>query len=461
MAEEKDGRRPELRGIRIKTFNLWIIGLACILYVVLLLETVYVSKKYDELQRTSDAYIAYMQDAALVREGSDYLTEQVRLYVITARREHIDNYIEEADVTRRRDRALEELSRYDISPSLGQSLRAALESSNHLMEQEYRAMRLTALAGGLPEADQPPAVREADLTAEELALSPGEQREKARELVFGTGYQEAKARIMGHISGFLDGVLGSAHDLRAATAREMDQLLYRQRLLISALFVLTVLTFIFISVLIIKPLTVYVRCIKEDRLFELVGTYEFKYLAVTYNDIYALNAANEAMLQKKAETDALTGLVNRGAFNQLTQARKKSREPMALLLVDVDRFKSVNDGYGHHVGDQVLQRVARLLAHSFRSGDVPARIGGDEFAVLLSGVVYDQRETIRKKIEKINAALLAPDDNLPPISISVGGAFSPAGYQDELYQQADSALYQVKEDGRNGCAFYAPPASFS
>lgn len=458
MAEEKDGKRPELRGIRIRTFNLWVIGLACVLYIVLLWETVYVSKKYEELQETSDAYIAYVQDAALVQEGSDYLTEQVRLYVITAQREHMDNYFEEAGVTRRRDRALEELSQHDITEALERNLQEALENSNQLMEREYRAMRLTALADGLPEADQPPAVREAALTAEELALSPREQREKARELVFGDGYQEAKAQIMGHISDFLNGVLGDVHDLRVTTAQELSRLLHQQRLLISALFVLTVLTFIFISVLIIKPLTVYIRCIKEDRLFELVGTYEFKYLAVTYNDIYALNAANEAMLQKKAETDALTGLVNRGAFHQLLQARKKSREPVALLLVDVDRFKSVNDGHGHKVGDQVLQRVARLLSHSFRSGDVPARIGGDEFAVLLSGITYDQRETIRKKIETINAALLAPDDNLPPISISVGGAFSPAGYRDELYQQADSALYQVKEGGRNGCAFYDPPA---
>ena len=239
-------------------------------------------------------------------------------------------------------------------------------------------------------------------------------------------------------------------------AGELERLLKHQRTLISALFVLTVLTFIFITVLIVKPLTIYAKCIKDDKLFEIIGAYEFKYLAVTYNDIYELNAANEAMLQRQAETDPLTGLINRRALDRQLAVLKNSKKPVALLLVDVDNFKTVNDVHGHAVGDQVLKKVAGLLSQSFRSTDQPARIGGDEFAVLLMGTTYQQREGLRQKVEELNQRLQDPDDGLPPVSLSVGGAFSHQGYVDALFYQADEALYRVKEAGRRGCDFTEP-----
>ena len=130
------------------------------------------------------------------------------------------------------------------------------------------------------------------------------------------------------------------------------------------------------------------------------------------------------------------------------------RSPIALLIVDVDKFKLVNDGYGHEMGDRVLKRVAKLLETSFRSTDYPARIGGDEFAVILTDISPDMESMITEKIRSINDALLHPADDLPAVSLSVGGAFSAAGFADELYNQADTALYHVKEQGRCNCSFY-------
>ncbi len=133
---------------------------------------------------------------------------------------------------------------------------------------------------------------------------------------------------------------------------------------------------------------------------------------------------------------------------------KTKFEPLALLIIDVDKFKLVNDGYGHEIGDQVLQKVAKLLEDSFRATDFPARIGGDEFAVIVTNVTVEMKSMIENKINSLNEMLLHPTDDLPAVSLSVGGAFSECGFADELYKQADSALYEVKNHGRCGCRFY-------
>ena len=122
--------------------------------------------------------------------------------------------------------------------------------------------------------------------------------------------------------------------------------------------------------------------------------------------------------------------------------------------MDVDKFKTVNDQYGHEMGDKVLKKVAKLLVESFRSSDYAARIGGDEFAVILPEVEEDRKAVIEEKIKKINNVLTNPENNMPKTSVSVGVAFSSSGFNDDLYKKADAALYVTKERGRQGCSFY-------
>ena len=251
------------------------------------------------------------------------------------------------------------------------------------------------------------------------------------------------------------GTIHSAtHQEMLHSAEELERTMSQQRVLISVLFVESLITFILIILLIVKPLQIYVNCIKEDKMMEIVGSYEFKYLALTYNDIYEVNAANEMMLRHKAEHDPLTGIMNRGAFDHLRALLAGKATPLALLIIDVDYFKQVNDGYGHEAGDQVLKKVARLLSESFRNTDYPARIGGDEFAMILTDITSDMQSIVESKVASINSTLTHPTDGLPPVSLSVGGAFSASGFTDGLYKEADLALYRVKEQGRCGCRFY-------
>ena len=452
----KDRKKP-LRGIKIQTMNYVMIFVSFILYVILIWVTVYASRKYDDM---TDAYIQYQEHASQVGEGSDYLTEQVRLYTVEAEVSNVENYFEEVYVTRSRDRALEELREDQVEQRAIEFLQNALDSSNELMEREIYAMKLVSIAKG-HDMSSFPDVEKVVLEQADRELGSEEMMKKAREMVFGASYQETKRTIESSISYFLDSVKDDMKQNQQDSAAGLKRVMTRQKVLISILFVETILTFLLILCLIVKPLHVYVNNIKDEKRLDIMGAYEFKYLALTYNDIYELNAANEVMLRnqaevmrRKAEHDPLTGIANRRAFDDWRILLKVRANPLAFLIVDVDRFKQVNDGYGHEIGDQVLKKVAALLVEAFRDTDITARIGGDEFAVIVVDITTDARNVIRKKINHMNHILMNPEDGLPQVSLSVGGAFSQNGFEDDLYKKADEALYEVKENGRCGCRFY-------
>ena len=450
----EDKRQKPIRGIRIRTLNFVMIAVSCVLYVLLIAATIHVSRSYTDVHTSMDDYIGCEQSDTLLTEGSAYLTEQVRLYVVTLDPQCIENYFIEANATRRREKALEQLQVHHDSEEAYQFLVEALENSNDLMVREIHAMRLAAQAIGQDLSELPEAVRTVQLSGNELSLTPDEQLSRAREMVFGDAYQASKALITGNVEYSLGTIHSATHQEMLHSAEELERTMSQQRVLISVLFVESLITFILIILLIVKPLQIYVNCIKEDKMMEITGSYEFKYLALTYNDIYEVNTANEAMLRYQAEHDPLTGIINRGAFEQLKRLFQIKLIPLAFLIVDVDKFKQVNDGYGHEVGDLVLKKVAELLQDSFRATDYPARIGGDEFAVILTNLTEDQKDVVERKVQEMNDQLTHPKDGLPQVSLSVGAAFSEKGFTEELYRQADQALYEVKEHGRCGCRFY-------
>lgn len=459
---EGNGQKKTIKGIRIRSVNLAMIVISCFLYIFLISVTVHLLKKYEDMHDSMDDYIACVENDALLTEASAYLTEQVRLYVITSDLQYMENYFTEVNTSRRRQNALEYLENsYSGSQEAYDYLREALEASNQLMVQEIYAMKLIAALEQVPEEALWQEVKETALAAEDLALSPEETRKKAQSLVFGEEYQRSKEQISESVSNSMDSIYDTTHQTMLGNTTELKRILRRQGLLISILFIENVITFILITLLIIKPLQVYVKCIREDKMLEITGSYEFKYLALTYNDIYEVNAANEAMLRYRAEHDPLTGLMNRGAFEQMKKLFMVRPAPIALMIIDVDKFKQVNDGYGHEVGDRILQKVARLLVEKFRTTDYPARIGGDEFAVILTRMTEGQNNIMEEKILEINNALRHPTDGLPEVSLSVGAAFSEQGFTEDLYHKADTALYAVKENGRCGYQFYKDASKIS
>ncbi len=165
-----------------------------------------------------------------------------------------------------------------------------------------------------------------------------------------------------------------------------------------------------------------------------------------------------AQLQRQAALDALTGLATRRALDAaiagaLASASRGTGPGTSLLLVDVDRFKRVNDVHGHVAGDQALVHVAGVLRAGSRAGDVVARMGGDELAVLLPGCTYPT--ALDRALDLVEAVRAAPlrlrDGTVVALSISVGAAHVPdhATTADALYARADEALYAAKRAGRD------------
>ena len=450
---EEKGQK-QVKGIRISTVNIIMIFISCVLYILLITATIRVSGKYNDVHNSMDEYIAFEENEAFLTEGSTYLTEQVRLYTVTLEPEYMEHYFTEVHETRRRETALEQLESSYGGDKAYEYLVEALQHSNDLMQDEIYAMKLISESQGYTKEQIPEEVQAAVLSDEDQKLDSEEMIQRAREIVFGTDYQEARTRILDNVENSMKSIHEKTHEKMLGDADSLESTMIIQRRLVSILFVENIATFLLIILLIIKPLRIYVNCIKEEKMMEITGSYEFKYLALTYNDIFEIKNANEAMLRYRAEHDPLTGIVNRGGFEQLKNMFRVKGGALGLLIIDVDKFKLINDGYGHEVGDQVLKKVAGFLKDEFRATDYPARIGGDEFAVILTGMTEEMGAVVMRKIGKINESLLHPDDGLPQVSLSVGGAFSEQGFTDDLYKMADAALYVVKENGRCGCRFY-------
>jgi len=157
-------------------------------------------------------------------------------------------------------------------------------------------------------------------------------------------------------------------------------------------------------------------------------------------------------LSYQASHDELTGLYNRFGYDFIISEMELSTT--YLLMVDVDDFKTINDNYGHEVGDKVLIKIADTLRTNFRSDDCVCRIGGDEFVVVMVQAHTGLRALVKSKIEKINRELADSSDGLPPISISVGITFgSEASDAIELLKLADFAMYALKREGKQGYRF--------
>jgi diguanylate cyclase (GGDEF)-like protein len=443
-----------IKGIRIGLLNYIIIIIAWILYAILIYESTNISIKYQSLITTTQDYIASEKDANLLNTASDYLTEQVRLYVMNMDITYARAYFTELNVDKRREQALDDLQRYHQEDDIYTALKNALEESNELTETEIYAIKLVSVARNYSVESLPEELKTVELNEEDSALSSEEMIEKARNLVFDSNYQISKETISSYISQVVTPILEQTQQKQISSAEELKRAVRYDRIWLSIFLITNIITFIVITVFVVKPLRNYVRDINNQKLIEVTGAYEFQYLASTYNNIYQRTMAQEEILRKKAERDALTGILNRGAFDQVCMLLENSETPMALLIVDVDKFKSINDGYGHDVGDQILKKIAKALFKSFRTSDYVARFGGDEFAVIMSGITVQQQPVIQKKIDKMNRFLLNPKDGLPAVSLSVGIAFSSAGYSKEVFNQADNALYQVKENGRCGYKFY-------
>lgn len=189
-------------------------------------------------------------------------------------------------------------------------------------------------------------------------------------------------------------------------------------------------------------------------------------LALVAENLLTREYANEGLL-RFAFTDYLTGLRTRGYFEQQLELEfkrsERRRQKFALLMIDIDHFKQLNDTFGHHVGDQVLHDVASILMKDMREVDTVARYGGEEFVIILpetteGGAIY-VAQRLRRAVEQAKFFAGSPQA-IQHLTISIGLAVfdADAQFKRDLIEFADAALYAAKRSGRNQVICYSEVA---
>ena len=176
--------------------------------------------------------------------------------------------------------------------------------------------------------------------------------------------------------------------------------------------------------LLVRPITRYIENIRRGEPLPVQGAVELREVISAYNAAREESQEAQRMIRREAEHDPLTDLLNRRHFERTLDAYKQGDTPFALIIVDIDNFKTINDTFGHSTGDALIKRVASTLDGAFRNVDHVCRIGGDEFTVIVTDMVKKNGAAILEKINWINKELSVPADGLPADSVSVGVAFA-------------------------------------
>ena len=443
--EEKTNRK------RLKLTQLFLpLALLTILALVITLRGSAVTRdSISAMQETTNEYISGQEALSQMRETSDYLTNEARTFAVTGNAVNARNYFEEIEVTKRREAALEAMAGYGEDAEVYEKLAGALAESDALAETEIYAMRLSAEGYGIDPASISASLSGVELSAEDTALSAAEKRQKSMDMLFGEEYSVQKDTIIEHITGSMEGLLKETAERQVESYDRARSYSLREHIITVALLVIVALFLVVTAFLVIVPMRRSTGYIIAHEPLPVEGAAEYAYLAEAYNGMIEKTRLHHEELSYEATHDQLTGLFNRKAFEAAREELKD--EDTALMIVDVDLFKDINDTFGHEAGDAVLKKVADALRSGFRSDDRVCRIGGDEFAVIMRQIGPELRSVVQSKIELVRDKVAAKD-GLPPVTVSIGAAFSDGGA--DVFKKADLALYAVKEHGRDGYRFY-------
>lgn len=454
MNKSDDKKKIHHTGLSLKAVA-WTMGIIGVVISSLLMASLFmISNRYSRVNESTQQYINWKDITQTVQHASDYLTDEVRTYVVTHKDKHLDNYFIEAKITQRREKSLDEIEKYLGQTEVYNSLVKAINESNQLMFDEYYAMRLIVDVKHADITDYPIEIQEVQYTHGEESKTDEEKTDLAFDAVFGTSYSNQKEAITEDVNEAIT-ALNTLMEKRLFEDQEgLKTILIFQQVLIAlnAAFIVALVVIVYLYV--VRPIKGGVNSLLNEEQANVNGLKEYRYLAETYNRMLEQNARNKEKLIYEAEHDKLTGLYNRTGYVSIF--RRVRLEKCCYVLIDVDEFKQINDENGHEVGDRVLVRVAKLLNEKFYEDHFHIfRIGGDEFSIILENVSRKMTDEIVHRMEEINDALQLSNGYIPPVSLSVGIAFGEEDdTTDKLFRRADKALYQTKNAGRGHVTVY-------
>lgn len=443
-------RRLREEGVSVRVTYAVITICMLILTGVLLYKVDQASIVYEELSYATDEYIELTNAAKELMDASDYLTQEVQLFTVTKDIAHLENYFKEANEVRRRENAIKTMGLMAGDTKAFQQLQLAYNASIKLMEREYYAMKLVLVACNI--TDYPEELEDIVLSDTDINKSGEKKVNRAQEMVHDNFYYKEKTVIRSRMAECTADLEEETHSVQIDSAESMRRVLLILKGQIGLLSFAIILVISVTIILIISPLHKSVKRIAEDKPLDVVGGSELRSLARTYNHMYEIQKENLENLNYEATHDALTGLYNRAGYDYIKNVI--NLKSTAMLLIDCDKFKTINDTMGHEIGDKILVKLAEALTSEFREEDYICRIGGDEFLIFMTNTDKKSRGLIREKIKNVNAKLHDLSDGLPETSISVGVVFGTREKNlDVMFRHADLTLYRMKEQ-RNGCAFY-------
>ena len=437
--------------LSIRDINILFVMLTVLFSIGVLVGNHFLRKQYLDALNSQETMLACTDAANALQSESDELTLFVNSFIDEPTKKSLDDYYKIID-DKLREREIERAKSYNVDCS---ALEEALEWSNELAERETHAFSLIAAADGAFSGDAPIQVREYKLTEGEEAMSGAEKLSLAYGLIRGSEYNEFKRRIYSCISAFENVVLSAARDTLTEETHDVSVYIRMLRWLSLVCSALSIVLALVLYKTVTLVLERDVRAVAKSEHISPSGVRELRFFADVFNEYVELHKSEQAELKRQAELDPLTGIANRGALESFVRGRLAEGGVGALVFVDVDNFKMINDTFGHDAGDAALKLLAGRLKKGFMHKDFVGRIGGDEFAVWLDGVTEQKADFVAGKISELCTDTLLWCGDTIRLRVSAGVSFCCAGdsYDDAL-KRADIALYKVKRRGKNGCGFY-------
>lgn len=452
---DKETKQEHKRAIPLQTIIIVMVAIGFLISLVLLYFMYQTSKSYVQMRSSTDNYIASQALASDLLAGSDSLTAHARGFVITGDPEQANLYYGDTQARNAIDEAMSRVREYSVDERIMSQLENAMQLRKRLMATEDYAMRLKVESMGEDISGYPAKLQGVQLLPADMQLSRDEQDEKARSFLFDIDYESTQNEIKLRINKGMDVLMSDMLKKQVESSDNLMSVLHNQQILTGALMCSLLALAVIVFVMVIFPLRRQISNMSNDQELNEEGTSELRFLARTYNRLRDQNQINTEKLNHEATHDELTGLFNRSAYAAMLDELTKEGESIALIEVDVDLFKHINDRYGHDIGDAVLRSVADSLLGSFRrEEDMVCRIGGDEFAVIMRNTDSSSKDLICDKLKKVAAKLKNSGEDVPKVTLSVGVAFTDQMIEDKgLFKTADIALYQMKRCGRNGVGF--------
>ena len=446
-------KENHVNGLSLRNLSRILMICTFVVTVFLVASLFLLTSSYRKVEKSNKELLTLVSSANDLEYASDLLTEQVRYYVATKEEKYYRAYFKEVNETKSRERALATIKESVDDSDAVSNLESSLNESIELMNTEYYAFRLVIETSGF-DINEYTEVKDVVLTDDDKALSADEAQKKAIDLVFSAEYNGSKDRIEAGVTNCIDKLFELSDATLSTSNNRLVAIMVLQQLMISLLVIFLVIDFVVIYYKLVLPLDHSIEAIIQGHDLKVEGVKEFKTLSKVYNDTKQINETNKDRLTYEVEHDKLTGLYNRNGYDSLFH--RLNLENTAYVLIDIDNFKKINDRYGHAIGDKVLRKVGNVLRKYFRSDDYLCRIGGDEFAVLLSDCSKDIADQLKEKGNKINVVLQTKEGELPPVSLSIGVAFGDEHDDtDSLFKKADKALYETKNTGRNGVTVFS------